>query len=249
MQHSLVGELIHWSAEHGLICDLAEDGNIAIFSPDHKHRYILTRHVGPSKQVLAGIGLNPSTATAFIDDPTIRRFRGFASTWNCGLYVMLNAYAWRDTFPNRMFEASKDKHDIVGEHNNAAIRFVLSRLSGGIPLAAWGAHVKKDRSTALLQIARELGVSLQCLGTNKDGSPKHLLYLAKSTALSPWPSALSSFAEMTDNQLEKASVEAKRYALEYAALGIRSADNDAMRWFDRVRQYQAELVKRAHSVR
>lgn len=56
----------------------------AVFSPCGKYRYALTRRVGPGKQAAAFILLNPSTADAERDDPTVRRRIGFARQRGCG---------------------------------------------------------------------------------------------------------------------------------------------------------------------
>lgn len=52
----------------------------ALFLPDHRYRYVLTR-AWTKKPKVMWIGLNPSIADASIDDPTIRRCSGFARDW------------------------------------------------------------------------------------------------------------------------------------------------------------------------
>lgn len=56
----------------------------ALFSPCNEYRYLLTRP-GSSDEGEAGptvfLMLNPSTADHLVDDPTIRRCRGFATAW------------------------------------------------------------------------------------------------------------------------------------------------------------------------
>ena len=56
----------------------------ALFSPCQRFRYTLTRTWDETKSGVAFICLNPSTATATEDDPTIRRCIGFAKTWGYG---------------------------------------------------------------------------------------------------------------------------------------------------------------------
>lgn len=184
---ALVRSLIHWAEERGLPCDVSLGGDIAIFSPDRALRYVLTRQIGAGARVLAGSGLNPSTANAFEDDPTIRRGIGFGRSWGCALYVMTNAHGFRATDPDDMERARRDGVDVVGEHNDALIAFIFGQLvQGDIALAAWGAHAAAARVAAMRQLAATAGVQWQCLGTNKDGSPKHPLYLAKTTPLEVW---------------------------------------------------------------
>ena len=70
----------------------------AIISACGQYRYQLTREAhdqfatrGPALFIM----LNPSTADAELDDPTIRRCRGFAKAWDCAGIVVANLYALR----------------------------------------------------------------------------------------------------------------------------------------------------------
>ena len=156
----------------------------AEFSPCGTYRYWLTRELGGDRP-LVDCGLNPSTATAEINDQTIRKNIGFARRWGCGRLVKTNAYGFRATDPNVMKRARKSGIDIVGPGNDAALlRAVeLVRLTGGILLVTWGAHIEPERQRELARIFGDLAM---CLGTNGDGSPRHPLYLKYETPLVPW---------------------------------------------------------------
>lgn len=167
-----------------------EPGASAAFSENELHRYMLERQISDAEpcRVLFCCGLNPSTADAFKVDPTVRREISFGRLWGCTQYLKGNAYGWRDKKPANMWRARKAGHDIVGALNDACIASMLVavRDRGGIALACWGAHAEHDRVMALVELAADVGVRWQCLGTNKDGSPKHPLYLAADTPLRPW---------------------------------------------------------------
>lgn len=186
-----------------------EPGATALFSECERYRYQLERLIDPSPMApvfaqqgvrrLVACGLNPSTADAFKLDPTCRREIGFARLWGCGLYVKVNAYSWRATKPADMFYAAENGSNIVGERlsnsavkmentNDAVVRAALTMLKrdGGIALACWGAHAEPDRVLKLVKIAHEVGVDWMCLGVNKNGSPKHPLYLPADAQLRPW---------------------------------------------------------------
>lgn len=186
-----------------------EPGATALFSECERYRYQLERLIDPDPMAplyaahgirrLVACGLNPSTADAFKLDPTCRRVRAFASAWGCGLYVMINAYAWRATLPADMFLAEENGHSILGERlgnaalqmentNDAVIRAALTMLKrdGGVALACWGKHAAPERVLKLSRIAHEVGVEWMCLGTNKGGSPKHPLYVKAVTQPQPW---------------------------------------------------------------
>ena len=69
----------------------------AILSPCCQYRYVLTRQWNDSEPV-TWIMLNPSTADADKDDPTIRRCIGFAKAWGHGGIHVVNLFAFRATF-------------------------------------------------------------------------------------------------------------------------------------------------------
>lgn len=126
------------------------------------------------------IMLNPSTADAAKDDPTIRKCMGFAQRWGCkGIYVV-NLFAYRATDPRQLLTPDNP----IGAENAWAIR-TASTLCKGPIVAAWGANKMVDRSGWVKQIdpIYKLGITVQCLGTTKDGYPKHPCYLPYETPL------------------------------------------------------------------
>jgi hypothetical protein len=81
--------------------------------------------------------LNPSTADASQDDPTIRRCIGFARQWGCGRLVVLNLFAFRATDPADLKRAA----DPVGPENRAWFdRTLVDDLVGGPVVCGWGVH-------------------------------------------------------------------------------------------------------------
>lgn len=162
----------------------------AEFNETRSHRWALTRQLSPAMHVLkdppeiaAFIMLNPSTADETQNDPTIRRCIGFAEDWGCRGLFIFNMFAVRATDPREM-----DKHpDPVGPINDKAIYAGL-RLTNGPVVVAWGADkmVSAERERAIYDVIRTAGDVPQCLGTTKDGHPRHPLYLRKDTPLEPW---------------------------------------------------------------
>jgi hypothetical protein len=74
----------------------------AEFSDCGTYRYALWRTWNALQPGVLFVGLNPSTADATTDDPTIRRCIGFAKRWGYGGITMANVFAYRATDPREM---------------------------------------------------------------------------------------------------------------------------------------------------
>ena len=149
----------------------------ADLSPCGQYRYRLWRIWDRARPTVLFIGLNPSTADAEQDDPTVRRCIGFAKEWGFGGIEVANLFAFRATDPAKLLTAA----DPVGQDNDAW----LARLRSGSPaaVAAWGAHpLARTRANAIGASLRPLA----SLGVTKDGAPRHPLYVRMDTPLVVW---------------------------------------------------------------
>src|SRR4051812_26865304 len=106
----------------------------AVISACGRYRYLLTRQVGPGPRAATFIMLNPSTADATKDDPTIRRCIGFARQWGCGRLSVLNLFAFRATDPAAMKRAD----DPVGPENKDWFERILTDAGEGRVVCGWG---------------------------------------------------------------------------------------------------------------
>lgn len=123
--------------------------------------------------------LNPSTADASRDDPTIRRCLAFSKAWGFGAMTVVNIFALRATDPARLARAS----DPVGPDNDQAILEGVD--SAAMSVAAWGVHAGlRHRGAEVLDLLADRPV--HCLGTTQDGSPRHPLYMARSSRARPY---------------------------------------------------------------
>lgn len=151
---------------------MTSDG--AMFSTCRTWRYLLWRIWDYNKKLALFIGLNPSTANEYINDPTIRRCIGFAKAWGYGGILMANLFAYRATDPAVM----KASVHPVGSKNDGAIERAARRSE--LIVCAWGAHgsyMNRDKVVrALLGDHR-----LHHLGLTIKGQPKHPLYLRADT--------------------------------------------------------------------
>lgn len=155
----------------------------AEISPCGQYRYTLTRRPlspYPDRGTAVFCMLNPSTADATLDDPTIRRCRGFADRWGCNGITVVNLYALRSTDPRALWAHT----DPVGEANSYWLRAVARDC--GTVVCAWGAHAREDRVREAVAIFQSVGADLRCLGVTKAGAPRHPLYVRGDQPLLPW---------------------------------------------------------------
>ena len=83
---------------------MSEIVKAAVISHCKRYRYRLARHWGAGS-ALPFVMLNPSTADADNDDPTIRRCIAFAKREGAGGIVVANLFAFRATSPADMLAA------------------------------------------------------------------------------------------------------------------------------------------------
>ena len=149
----------------------------ATISPCGRYRHALGRYWNREAGFVLFIGLNPSTADAEQDDPTIRRCVRFARDWGYGGIEMGNLFDWRATDPKdcrrAMAFAVSDKNDACLRVRAAESRFVI---------AAWGAAAwAQDRISQVFRGVFNEERRWHCLGLTKGGSPRHPLYVPAVT--------------------------------------------------------------------
>jgi hypothetical protein len=157
-------------------------GDAVFYGERDEYRPLLRRWIGdefPERYVLF-VGMNPSTATAEVNDSTIIREWGFASRWGYDGYVKCNVADYRATFPKYLLAPG-----IVPSSTVNLPTILYQALAADLVVIC---HGKLNR--ALEPIGREvvsglrdLGVELKCFGKNGDNSPKHPLYLRSDTPL------------------------------------------------------------------
>jgi hypothetical protein len=155
----------------------------AVMSDCGLYRYRLSRTWDDALRPACFVMLNPSTADATADDPTIRRCIGFARSWGCGGVVVVNLFAYRATDPYAMREAGASA---VGPDNDVHIRAAVIECNPVV--CAWGVHGRfLLRDASVKELIRRSGLPRgMCLGMTKDGHPKHPLYLRADAALVPF---------------------------------------------------------------
>lgn len=154
----------------------------AEFSSDDLYRYDLLRRWDAKKKLCVFILLNPSTADAMKNDPTVSRCQRRAQMWGYGGLRVLNIFAYRSTDPMKLYTL----RDPVGFYNDGKIMLVCRKRETGLVVCGWGMHgAHLDRGVQVLDLIRRNGRIPHALKINSDGSPQHPLYL--SYKLKPEP--------------------------------------------------------------
>jgi hypothetical protein len=150
----------------------------ATLSEDGAYRYRLARRWS-SRDAILWLMLNPSTADASTDDPTIRRVADFSQRWGYGKAMVGNIFALRSTDPDELLTHPSP----VGPLNGWHLKEMAAEAS--VIVCAWGAHkaVTPDRWHVTLSMLGWPPGAMLCLGHTKSGAPKHPLYLPKTTLL------------------------------------------------------------------
>lgn len=155
--------------------------SLADFNDLGNHRYSLTRgwlRLDQEANIAMAIGLNPSTANAAKDDPTIRRICSLLDANGYNMLYMVNLFSYITPYPEELQRVATCKYDEkqckkIWAHFRDASRDVIF---------AWGNFDTVGRD----QLAIKMFPSALCFGKNKNGSPKHPLYLKKDTKLVPF---------------------------------------------------------------
>lgn len=169
----------------------------AEFSPCERYRYKLTRSIVtdpravavpiPGVRSVTFVMLNPSTATADVDDPTIRRCIGYATAWGATGLVIVNLFALRATDPRELRKVD----DPIGPENDRYIEAAVRQSD--LTVCAWGAHgALQDRALRVIDMlsCRGLGGRLYTLTLTASGHPGHPLYLRGDLRPQPFVSTI-----------------------------------------------------------
>jgi hypothetical protein len=137
------------------------------------YRYVLKRTWDPTLPAACWVMLNPSTADAERDDPTIRKCLQFSKHLGAGSLFVVNLFAFRATNPAEL----KGVEDPIGPKN---AEFILSTTKEAKwVIAAWGNNGRlNDQDVSVSLLLKDC--NLLAMRLSKDGNPWHPLYLPLS---------------------------------------------------------------------
>lgn len=155
--------------------------SFAVESDDGAYRWWL-EDGGENK--VGFVMLNPSKASATVDDPTKDKCLAFAKLWMYNGIAIANAYPRRSTNPKFLFEQGQEAAE-RWEHNLHYLRAIAE-----LPLVvvAWGQNCDAGHAARVLSVLRKPGRPLWCLGVTQSGQPRHPLYIPYAQQLVQYPS-------------------------------------------------------------
>ena len=153
----------------------------AVISECGRYRYRLGRPLVGITGVCIFIMLNPSTADASVDDPTIRKCMSYARSWGFARLEVVNLFAWRATNPLAL--APLTFNQATGPDNDAHIRAALAEAR--LVVGAWGngkgasvGAMVCHRQRVVRDLVADAGHALHRLGPlTSSSNPRHPLYL------------------------------------------------------------------------
>lgn len=158
----------------------------ALISADGRYRYRLSRGLSNARsRPCLFVMLNPSTADATMDDPTIRRCVRFAEREHCDSLTVVNLFALRATDPKELIRDANP----IGKLNESIVRCAIeSHITfDGLIIAAWGGNVPRSYASQLAPVIDLIRNNwAMCFGHTKEGHPRHPLYLPSNAPLVPF---------------------------------------------------------------
>ena len=163
------------------------DTNQWLYVPNQygEYRYILGTK---GKKPLICIGINPSTASPFELDNTLRSVERIAHHNGYDSFIMFNVYAQRATRPDDM---DQECNQFLHQENMKAFNYVLSLSESNNPSiwAAWGTVIEKRSYLSscvkdMIDIGKRHHATWFSAGKKSAaGHPHHPLYLKKDSTL------------------------------------------------------------------
>lgn len=147
----------------------------AQFSKDGTHRYSLSRIWDKSKPLIMFIGLNPSTANADTNDPTIESVIRISKHNGYGGFYMMNCWPYITSNPKLLLIMP-----MTTTINNEQL-VIVSRLCQDV-VFAWG-NFKVVSKHGRDKELKEMFPRALTIGLNKNGSPKHPLFQKGTSTL------------------------------------------------------------------
>src|SRR5262249_47056929 len=132
---------------------------------------------------LLWVGMNPSTADANVNDPTISRIIRFTHGFFRNACVICNVMDYRATHP-----ADLCRDGVVPCSDKNLGEIVRSAMNADRTILCYGVVPRSLQKypDAVVAALRKQGIPLWCLGKTTTGHPRHPLYLRSDTSVEPF---------------------------------------------------------------
>lgn len=161
----------------------------AVMSADGVYRFELRRHVADvPPATVCWVMLNPSTADAEADDPTIRRCIRFTRDWGYSDLIVVNIWPLRATAPQVLKRWLRGMPPIPGAVFENEGYIARAAAEADLVVAAWGAHAGEARAASVLETLQRASFDgeVHVLGFTGLGAPRHPLYMPVDTKPELW---------------------------------------------------------------
>lgn len=160
--------------------DLAGITRSAEISDCGSYRFDLRRTWGEGPKV-AWLMLNPSTADAEHDDPTLRRIQDWASRWGYHGVIVVNVFPFRASKPAELWHWLHGAPAEPGMQATNNSYIAAAAREAALRLVGFGADVGTIAPDDLNIALRHYGAEgLMCLGTSQHGWPLHPMARGKN---------------------------------------------------------------------
>lgn len=165
----------------------APESSALFGGPNDCYRYWLTRTWEPTPpgRLVLWVMMNPSTADADVDDPTVAKCCRLSRRWGFGAMTVVNCFAYRAT-DQAMLAAAADP---VGPDNDKRIQGRANHADQII--MAFGTPKERKLRSRGFEVARMLvaagkGPKMHALRVSAAGAPWHPLYLPEDIVPERW---------------------------------------------------------------
>lgn len=149
----------------------------AIYSDCEKYRYELRRVWNHKEKLVCWIMLNPSTADAEHNDPSVQRCMNYTKSWKYGGVIITNLFGLRSTDPKKLWSTNEP----IGPGNEEFI--INADKEADLTVMAWGIHgLYKNQAQHILNFLRQP----HFLSLTRNCCPRHPLYLKKNLQPQKW---------------------------------------------------------------
>lgn len=163
-------------------------GHAEFYGENEEYRLWLDRDWGGATiatPFLLWVGMNPSTATAEVNDPTITREINFTKAWGYCAYVKTNVMDFRATNQADLLKPGVNPRS----HRNLPTILDYAKRADKIVLCYGVPHKSLQwyGSDTVTELRKQgYGSKLFCLGKTLLGHARHPLYLRADTQLEPF---------------------------------------------------------------